>query len=57
MFIYWLPLVESVKKPDENITVKLKKTTHKRLLKRGTVGDTLDSVIVELLDIADSKNK
>ncbi|MGH9953223.1 MAG: hypothetical protein ACRD5J_16520 [Nitrososphaeraceae archaeon] len=38
-------------------SIKVRDETHKRLLKRGTAGDTMDSVITELLDITEEKTK
>lgn len=44
----------------ERLTVKslrVREETHRRLLKRGTAADTVDSIITRLLDMTEGKNK
>jgi hypothetical protein len=45
-----------VKKQTADVSIKIKRDTHRRLLQRGTVGDTLDSVIARLLDMTEGKS-
>ena len=44
-----------MKKHSNDISIKIKRETHRRLQQRGTVGDTLDSVIARLLDLTEGK--
>lgn len=38
-------------------SIRIREETHKRLLKKGTAGDTMDSVITRLLDLTEGKSK
>jgi hypothetical protein len=46
-------LCRSVKKQTRDVSIKIKRETHRRLQQRGTAGDTLDSVIARLLDVTE----